>query len=594
MLQSLNKAAAIALACALLATVSLPVFSQRAPVASLSAGRSASDWPNTAKPSPPEAELVLNKFVASEAEVREAMNQHTFKRDVVLQTIGPNGEVTGEYIRNSQFVFDNKGRRIERVFFHPKSTIRAMRITKEDIQDLAGAQLLGIDITETTKYRLSYVGMETVDLRQLIAIDVSPLVAPNPHRMKDRFFVGRVWLDPTSFQIVKVKGIVEPQGKQRFPMFETWRAPVKGALAFPVRTEADDILHFTNSDVHYRIKVRYYDYQLFASRVTVKEIDDALPTSEPESKKSNEKNPSTSTPAPPPSDSTRKTITAAPKSNSAPLEACTANRTAPPLGAYHWPADTEVKVFFLRNLFTAEQRVALLEAMAEWTAANKEIGSGVRFMDAGETDKRETCQGCLTIRRADVFKEDKRHYAFFYPLNRVDRLLVSAWIDFDYGITKPSALKGFMAHELAHGLGLWDCLSCKKKRTIMSGFTGRNKDNGLVAPSRCDLATVRDVYQQERLVARSTSPSTSVASAQPTSASSSRLAATSNAVEEPLRSLFRITVPTEKLALPLTDFRRADSSPLRPGLSSNSAAFFDFSFHPANKTGSGFSAARFF
>jgi hypothetical protein len=594
MFQNLNRAAAIALACALLTTVTFPAFSQHTSVAALSAGTSASEGPNTVNRTPPEAELVLNRFVASEAEVREALNQHTFKRDVVLQTIGPNGEVTGEYIRNSQFVFDNKGRRIERVLFHPKSTIRAMRITKEDIQDLAGAQLLGIDITETTKYRLNYVGMETVDLRQLIAIDVTPLVAPDPHRMKDRFFVGRVWLDPSTFQIVKVKGIVEPQGKQRFPLFETWREPVKGALAFPVRTEADDILHFKNSDVHYRIKVRYYDYQLFASRVTVKELDDTLPMSEADSKNSNDKNPPKLVPAPPPVDSTRTGITSAPMSNSAAVEACTANHTAPPIGAYHWPADTEVKVYFLRSLFTPEQRVALLEAMAEWTAASQEIGSGVQFADAGETDTRQTCKGCLTIRRADVFKEDKRHYAFFYPMNRVDRLLVSAWIDFDYGITKPSALKGFMAHELAHGLGLWDCLSCKKKRSIMSGFPGRNKDNGLVAPSRCDLATVRDVYQQERLVARSPLQPNSIASAESTSASSTQIAAQSNAVEEPLRSLFRLTVPKEKLALPLTNSRLADGPHLPPGFSSNSTAFLDLSSRRANAPSSRFPVARFF
>ena len=595
MIESLNRAAAIALACALLATVSFPAFSQRTPVASLSAGASASDWPSAANGTLPEAELVLNKFSASEAEVREALNQHTFKRDVVLQTIGPNGEITGEYIRNSQFVFDNKGRRIERVLFHPKPTISAMRITKEDIQDLAGAQLLGIDITETTKYRLSYVGMETVDGKQSIAIDVTPLVAPDPNRMKDRFFVGRVWLDPSTFQIVKVKGIVEPQGKQRFPVFETWREPVKGTLAFPVRTEADDILHFRNSDVHYRIKVRYYDYQLFASRVTVKELDDAMPTSEAKSKDSNDEKPPKLVPAPPPVDSTRKeTTNPSPKSNSAPFEACTANRTAPPIGAYHWPSDTEVKVYFLRNLFTPEQRVALLEAMAEWTTANREIGSGVRFVDAGEADTRQTCQGCLTIRRADIFKEDKRHYAFFYPMNRVDRLLVSAWIDFDYGITKPSALKGFMAHELAHGLGLWDCLSCKKKRSIMSGFPGRNKDNGLSAPSRCDLATVRDVYQQERLIARSNLQPNSIASAKPTDASSSRLATQASAVEEPLRSLFRLTVPKEKLALPLTDSRRSDGAAFVPGFSSNSAAFFDLSSRRVNTATPQFSAARFF
>src|SRR4030095_13682729 len=75
-------------------------------------------------------------------------------------------------------------------------------------------------------------------------------------------------------QIVKIRGIVEPQGKQRFPLFETWREPMTNALGFHSRTEADDVLHFRENDVHYRIKVRYYDYKLFASKVTITEIDE--------------------------------------------------------------------------------------------------------------------------------------------------------------------------------------------------------------------------------------------------------------------------------------------------------------------------------
>lgn len=575
MVQSLNRGVAIALASALLATVTLPAFSQPKPIASLFDGASASDLRNSASNSTAEAEMVLNKFIASEAEVREALNQHTFKRDVVLQTIGPNGEVTGEYIRNSQFVFDNKGRRIERVLFHPKSTISVMRITKEDIQDLAGAQLLGVDITETSKYRLSYIGTETVEQRQLIAIDVNPLVTPNPHRMSDRFFVGRVWLDASTFQIVKVKGTVEPQGKQRFPMFETWREPVKGELAFPVRTEVDDVLHFKDYDVHYRIKVRYYDYQLFASRVTVKEVDETVAPNQPEPRPEGDPN-SPEMSAPPPIDSNRRASTSSSKLKS--IEACTVNRTAPPVGAYNWPADTEVKVYFLRNAFTSEQRAALLEAMAEWTSASREIGSGVRFVEAGETDMRQTCAGCLTIRRADIYNQDKRHYAFFYPMSRVDRLLVSAWIDFDYGITKPSALKGFMAHELAHGLGLWDCLSCKKKRTIMAGFPGRNKDNGLSAPSRCDLATVRDVYQQERLVARSNAQPNSSAVQPRGVALNHHAVLPQSASAAPLQLTFRFTTPTEKLALsPLTNSRDAATLPLLTRFGSDPTRFSDLS-----------------
>jgi hypothetical protein len=219
-------------------------------------------------------EQLLSHFLIAEQRVREALNSHTFKRDVLLQTIGPKGEVTGEYIRNSLFVFDDRGNRIERVLFHPRSTIREMKITKEDINDLAGAQLLGVDINELNKYQISLGGQEVVNGRETYVIAVSPRQIPDPHRMRERFFVGHIWIDVASLQVFKVRGIVEPHGKQRFPVFETWREWSAGSLSFPGRTAADDILHFPNHDVHYRVSVRYYDYKRFASQVTITEIDE--------------------------------------------------------------------------------------------------------------------------------------------------------------------------------------------------------------------------------------------------------------------------------------------------------------------------------
>lgn len=221
---------------------------------------------------------IIAAFLKSEAATREALNQHTFKRDVVLQTIGPNGQVTGEYIRNSQFLFDDRGNRIERVVYHPSSTIREMRITREDIQDLAGAQLLGVDIAEAGKYRLSYGGTELLDSRTAFVIDVAPATTPDSQNMKERFFVGRVWIDGETFRVIKVRGVVEPHGKQRFPMFETSRSLVAEALVFPNLTTADETLRFPARDVHYRINVRYYDYKRFASKVTITEMD--LPAAE--------------------------------------------------------------------------------------------------------------------------------------------------------------------------------------------------------------------------------------------------------------------------------------------------------------------------
>jgi hypothetical protein len=176
-------------------------------------------------------------------------------------------------------------------------------------------------------------------------------------------------------------------------------------------------------------------------------------------------------------------------------DSCVANRSAPPVGAYAWPSDANVKVYFMRGMFTPEQRETLLSAMDFWTEAAKGTGAGVSFSYDKETDVLMDCRNCLTVTRGEVNKYDRKHYAFFYPIRRArDGSLISAWIDFDFATISPQALKGFMAHELGHGMGLADCVSCKKKQTIMNGFPGINKDNGLVEPSACDLEVVRQVY----------------------------------------------------------------------------------------------------
>ena len=180
---------------------------------------------------------------------------------------------------------------------------------------------------------------------------------------------------------------------------------------------------------------------------------------------------------------------------------CVTNHSAPPANSYYWPPDANVRVFFMRGMFTPAQREMLFTAMNTWTEAAADAGAGVKFSYAGETDELSPCNPCLTVTRRDVNKQDRKHYAFFNPLKQDQNgLLLSAWIDFDFATTKPQALLGFMAHELGHGMGLWDCTTCKKHKTIMNGFPGINSDNGLTAPSQCDVEVVRNVYQLHRRV----------------------------------------------------------------------------------------------
>lgn len=222
---------------------------------------------------PPDASAIIRNFIAAETTFRETLLQFSFKRDVVLQTIGPGGDVTGEYLRSSGFVLDDRGQRIERVLYHPASTLKKLKITKEDVADLSGSQLFGLEPAEMDSYNFSYLGDATLNGQAVHLIAVRPKLKPDPHRMRQRFFVGTIWIDAATCQIVKLQGITEPHGKQRFPVFETQRTLKIENLLFPATTAADDVLRFPQIEIHYRIAVRYYDFKRFAGRVKIVEIE---------------------------------------------------------------------------------------------------------------------------------------------------------------------------------------------------------------------------------------------------------------------------------------------------------------------------------
>jgi hypothetical protein len=234
------------------------------------AGMVMEDGPPRMRPSP---RLIIKQFIAAEGQMREKLQQFSFKRAVVLQTIGRNGEVTGEYLRDSVFVLDDNGNRIEQVLYHPKSSIKAMTITKEDIQDLAGSQLLGFESQDLNRYQLTYRGEEVIDGRQTYKLFASPRQKPDPHHMKDRFFVGDIWVDQDTFQVIQLRGITEPHGKQRFPTFQTTRETRIEDQFFPTSTTADDVLHFPHKDVHCRLSVRYHEFKRFTGKLTIRDQD---------------------------------------------------------------------------------------------------------------------------------------------------------------------------------------------------------------------------------------------------------------------------------------------------------------------------------
>ena len=223
---------------------------------------------------PDEVERIVKTFTTKEAQFRRALNEYSFKRDAVLQSLGMGGQITGEYHRVSFFTFDDQGTRYEKINYFPMPSFQG--VTQEDLDDLGGIQPFALEPSKIPQYDFKYVGKDKIDELSLYVFDVSPKTIPDPKKSKERFFSGRIWVDDQDLQIVKTKGKGVPETKKnKFPTVETYREQIDGRYWFPTYSYADEELIFDNGEVlHIRMKVRYSDFELARAKVKIIEIDD--------------------------------------------------------------------------------------------------------------------------------------------------------------------------------------------------------------------------------------------------------------------------------------------------------------------------------
>ena len=228
-----------------------------------------------------EADKIIQAFTRREAEFRRALNQYSFKRDALVQSIGMGGQVAGEFHKVSTFTFDDHGNRYEKVTYAPMSTLEHGTVTPEDLDDLGGINPFALDPTKVDRYNFKYVGKEKIDELNLYVFDISPKVMPDPKKTKERLFIGRVWVDDRDLLIVKTRGKGVPETKNnKFPIVETYREQIDGRYWFPTYSYADEELIFDSGfTLHVRLKVRYTDYAPARATLKVTEIgEDENPT----------------------------------------------------------------------------------------------------------------------------------------------------------------------------------------------------------------------------------------------------------------------------------------------------------------------------
>jgi outer membrane lipoprotein-sorting protein len=245
-----------------------------APLSTAQEGQLVTDAPKGITP-----QEIIQKFAAKEKEFKEARDKYTYREDVRMQTLEEDGKtVTGEYREVFDVTFDPQGRHLENVVLAPQSTLTAISMSPEDLQDIRHGYPFVLTTDELNDYNVLYVGQQQEDELHCYVFDIAPKHA-DP-KSKQRFFQGRAWVDDQDFQIVKVYGKRVPDIRTKhnenvFPKFTTWREQIDGKYWFPAYTFTDDTLHFRlGPDVRIRQIIKYTDYKRFGSSSTITYGDD--------------------------------------------------------------------------------------------------------------------------------------------------------------------------------------------------------------------------------------------------------------------------------------------------------------------------------
>lgn len=232
-----------------------------------------------------EIDRIVKAFTANEAMFREALNVYVFNRYATIQTIGLGGQISGTYRRDSRFTFRQSGERFETVLFAPIPTITEIAITVADLDNLGGINPFAIEPKVADQYKFTFLGKEKIDELNLFVFDVEPKIVPDAKKGVAKFFSGRIWVDDEDLMIVKSKGKAVPEGKERFPIMETYRENVDGKYWFPSLSRSNGELVFDNGQVvRLRVNVKYTEYRLGRSEVRILD-EEPTPTPTPMPKK---------------------------------------------------------------------------------------------------------------------------------------------------------------------------------------------------------------------------------------------------------------------------------------------------------------------
>jgi len=253
-----------------------PSSTSSSPSAATTSAATTTNSPGLADPNPAETKHIVEEFAAKEKIFRQARDNYTYHQINKVQELGTDNEVVGSFQQEWDILYDDAGKRIERVTYAPTPSLKGLIVTKEDIENFRSIQPFVLTTDELPEYDVKYLGHVKVD--QITAYVFS--LRPKEIQKNRLYFQGVVWVDDRDLQIVKTEGKTVPEMKEKhgsqnlFPHFTTWREQIDGKFWFPTYTLADDTLYFENGPpVHMKEIVRYTDYKQFKSGVRILSVE---------------------------------------------------------------------------------------------------------------------------------------------------------------------------------------------------------------------------------------------------------------------------------------------------------------------------------
>ena len=239
--------------------------------------------PELKDPLPQEIQQIIHAFTTKERMFREARENYTYHQINKVQELGSHGGVVGTYEQSWDILYDDKGKRIEKVTYAPIPTLQRIGITQEDLNAMRSIQPFVMTTDELPEYEVKYLAHTRVDELTAYVFSIRPRVLAKGKQ----YFQGKVWVDDRDLQIVKSEGRSVPEirtkkGENLFPRFITYREQIDGKFWFPTYTRAEDTLYFSSGPVRVRQIIKYTDYRQFKAKTRIRvvgEVDN--PSSQP-------------------------------------------------------------------------------------------------------------------------------------------------------------------------------------------------------------------------------------------------------------------------------------------------------------------------